>query len=221
MEPVFFLYIPGLLLALTLHEMAHGLVAYWGGDDTAALKGRITINPLPHIDLFGTIIFPLLLFLFNTPFLFGWAKPVPVDPRKLRSSAWMMWVSLAGPAANFLLLVASMLALKGFVVALQWMPALASNEKLTGAVGTMLYISVVLNFVLMFFNLLPIPPLDGSRVAYQLFFSRSQKAAEVFSFAERYGMILLILLFRPLGAVMRVGIDGLDTFMVAVLGIHL
>src|SRR5207245_3436671 len=138
-------------------EAAHGFVAYQFGDDTARRAGRVTFNPFKHVDMFGTIILPAMLILLRSPFLFGYAKPVPVNFRRLdRPRRDMVWVALAGPGTNVLLAIASSLLFYG----LGLMPPAAAAW-----LGHYLGNSVVINIVLCVFNMLPLTPLDGGRVA--------------------------------------------------------
>ena len=144
------------LFAITFHEAAHALTAAACGDDTARSLGRASLNPLRHIDLVGTILLPAFLYAIHAPFLFGWAKPVPVNWSNLRH--WrrdMMLVAAAGPAANFVLAGASGAALYAFFAA-GVVPPVWLKETLAA--------SVALNLLLALFNLIPIPPLDGSKV---------------------------------------------------------
>ncbi len=148
------------LIAITLHEAAHGYVADLLGDDTARRLGRISLNPLRHVDLFGTVLLPAMLLLARAPFLFGYAKPVPVNFRRLRRPRRdMVWVALAGPAMNLALALAAAFLYH----AVDWLPdgvAVWAAENLKN--------SILLNVMLAVFNMLPIPPLDGGRVAVGL-----------------------------------------------------
>jgi Zn-dependent protease len=170
------------VFAVTFHEAAHGFVAYHFGDDTAWRAGRVTFNPLKHIDRFGTIILPALLILIRSPFLFGYAKPVPVNFGRLdRPRRDMVWVALAGPATNVLLAIGSSLLFYGVDLVppnpAQW---LAAN----------LIHSIQINAVLCVFNMLPLPPLDGGRVAVGLL---PDALAFPLARLERYGMLILLL----------------------------
>lgn len=171
---------PGLLLGVSLHEAAHGYIAYRFGDPTAKMLGRLTINPIKHIDAMGTLCFVLTAAF--TPFAFGWAKPVPVDPRYFKNiRVGMRWVSLAGPAANFLLAILFALALK--IV----MPMTASSFTMT--LATILQFGVLINVVLMVLNLLPIPPLDGGQLLISLLPPKQAMALER---VAPWGMFILM-----------------------------
>jgi len=149
-----------ILLAITLHEAAHGFVAFRRGDETAWRLGRVTFNPLKHIDPFGTIVLPALLLLLRAPFLFGYAKPVPVNFHALRHPRWdMVLVAAAGPATNVLLAVAA--GLLAHLVGL--LPAGADRWVLWN-----LQNAIAINVILAVFNMIPLPPLDGGRVAVGL-----------------------------------------------------
>lgn len=181
------------ILAITLHEAAHGYVAKKYGDLTAYAQGRVTLNPLRHIDPMGTVIVPLLLLAVSSPYLFGWAKPVPVNFGNLRHPKRdMLWVAAAGPGANLLM---------AFLWALVFKLGLAIPESnfsepmlLMGQAG------ILINVILLVLNLLPLPPLDGGRIAVSLL---PQRIAYRFAQVEPYGfIILLVLLFTGvLGAV--------------------
>lgn len=165
------------LPAVILHECAHGWVANKLGDSTAKLAGRLTLNPIKHIDPVGTIMLPGLLFLIRSPVLFGWAKPVPVNFQNLRHPKRdMMWVGMAGPAINIILAVFLSFLLKLNI------PSMA-HELITTA--------VFINLVLAIFNLIPIPPLDGSRLIMGLLPFRF---AILYSRLEKFGIIIVFLL---------------------------
>jgi Zn-dependent protease len=190
------LYALPVIFAITLHEAAHGYAARHFGDPTAWQLGRITLNPIKHIDPVGTILIPVAILLFSGgSFLFGYAKPVPVDFGRLRNPKRdMLWVAAAGPGANLFMALAW-----AFMLKLAWlMPA----NDFTLPLSEMSKIGIVINCVLMVLNLLPLPPLDGGRIAVSLLPNR---LAWQFSKLERWGFpILLVLLFTGiLGAVMN------------------
>jgi len=176
--------VPPLLLALTVHEFAHGYVAFRLGDPTASLLGRLTLNPLKHLDPLGTIAF----FVFH----FGWAKPVPVNPAYFKNPQKdMLWVALAGPATNFSLAVISALMAKIIWLFAQLMPYSLVGEAILVPLNSTLIASVWINLVLCIFNFLPIPPLDGSRIVAGLL---PPELARSYASFEKYGFILVILL---------------------------
>ena len=160
-DPSIFLILPVFVLSVVVHETAHGLMALWCGDPTARERGRLTLNPWPHVDLVGSLLLPALLFLFRSPFLFGWAKPVPVDWGRLRDPRNdPVKVALAGPAANGLLALA-------FAAMARLVPATVAagpGAALLAPLRDMALAGVVWNCALGLFNLIPVPPLDGSAV---------------------------------------------------------
>jgi len=171
------------LLAITVHEAAHGYAAKHFGDKTAYFLGRITLNPIKHIDPIGTVVIPGMLLLLSAPFLFGWAKPVPVNFSNLNNPKKdMMWVALAGPASNLVMAIIWAIILGLFK---------SSGTSYALFVIGMAQVGIMINLVLMLLNLLPIPPLDGGRMAVSLLPSPwSYKLASI----ERYGMFILIFL---------------------------
>jgi len=173
-----------LLLAVTLHEAAHGWVASKLGDNTAKMLGRVSFNPFVHIDPFGTVLLPLLLLISGAPFLFGYAKPVPINFNNLHHPRRdMVLVALAGPMANILLVICAALLLH--IVGI--LPALAGKW----LVGNIIF-AVKINAILAAFNMLPIPPLDGGRVAVGIL---PDIIARPLSRLEPYGMFIIIGLF--------------------------
>jgi len=183
------------LFAITVHEAAHGYAARHFGDRTAEMMGRLSLNPVRHIDLVGTILMPLLT-LAVSPFMFGWAKPVPVDFRNLRNPKKdMFWVAAAGPASNFVMAIAWAVVRK---IAIHLNQSDAFYEPLVymGEAG------VLVNVVIMVLNLLPIPPLDGGRILVSLL---PPRAAWQVARIEPYGMYILILLIMThvLSAIMQ------------------
>jgi Zn-dependent protease len=171
------------LLAITVHEAAHGYAAKHFGDKTAYFLGRITLNPITHIDPVGTVVIPGMLLLLSAPFLFGWAKPVPVNFSNLNNPKKdMMWVALAGPASNLAMAI---------IWAIFFGLFKSSGASYALFIIGMAQVGIMINLVLMLLNLLPIPPLDGGRMAVSLLPSPwSYKLASL----ERYGMFILIFL---------------------------
>jgi Zn-dependent protease len=197
------IYAIPVLFAITLHEAAHGYVARHFGDPTAWQMGRITLNPLKHIDPFGTLLVPaLILFASKGAFMFGWAKPVPVDFGRLRHPKRdMLWVAAAGPGANLFMALCWGMLLKLAVT----MPENAYSLPL----AEMARAGINVNAILMLLNLLPIPPLDGGRIAVSLL---PPRLAWRFAQVERYGFfILLALLF----------LGGLESILTPLLRIFL
>ena len=200
------------VLAITFHEAAHGYVAYKKGDPTAMMLGRVTLNPIPHIDPVGTILLPLAMLLLGTGMVFGWARPVPVNFRLLRDQKRdPIYVSAAGVVTNL-----AMAAVSGilFRILTTFDPGLLYEAMTHGSAGLsetparmvtvplalMCVVSVQFNALLAVFNMIPIPPLDGGRIAVGLLPPRASMAL---ASVERYGMliVLALLMFGPLGII--------------------
>lgn len=171
--------------AIVFHEVAHGYVAYRLGDPTARQMGRLTLDPLRHVDLVGTILLPAMLAIAGLP-VFGWAKPVPINPRNFRDPRWgMFWTGLAGPATNLVLAAAAGLVLRALAAA--GIPPAGPGS----TVALVLYLFAEINLVLLFFNLIPIPPFDGSRVLPVFL---SDAAMVHYARVERYGFLIILAL---------------------------
>lgn len=197
-----------LLFAMVLHEYAHGWVAYRCGDPTAKRQGRLTMNPLAHIDPFGTVILPLLCLLMPGGFFLGWAKPVPVDPRLMHQPRRdMALVAAAGPGMNLVLAIGSALFFTVLLsldssVAEYWssadetLPPRSLQTMITLPLAVMAVYSLLINVLLMLFNLIPIPPLDGGRILTSLL---PPKPALALMRLEPYGMLVLaaLIVFDP------------------------
>lgn len=183
------IYAPSFLFALTIHEYSHGYVANRLGDPTASLMGRLTLNPLKHLDPMGVICFFIMKI--------GWAKPVPVNPRYFKNPKEdMLWVALAGPGANFLLALASGIALKSILILHALIPAYVSVP-----LAMVFDASIWVNVMLAVFNLIPIPPLDGSRILQGIL---PPDLAASYARFESYGLIILLFLFYFTGVFKKV-----------------
>ena len=199
-----------LVIAITFHEAAHGFVAHHFGDNTAWERGRVSFNPLKHIDPFGTLLLPAVLLFSHSPFLFGYAKPVPVNFRGLRNPRLdMVWVALAGPATNIVLALCAAAAFH----LIEYLPANAVQW-----VADNLKNALVINVVLAIFNMLPIPPLDGGRVAVGLL---PDMLAVPLSRLEPFGMLILIgiLIILPMaGSQLGLNLDVISAILRASTG---
>lgn len=172
-----------LLFSVMIHELAHGSVAYSLGDSTAKYEGRLTLNPLKHLDPFGSVILPLLLFIAGSPILVGWAKPVPINPYNLKDQKWgSLKVAVAGPISNFALALF-------FGILIRLIP----SQLFSVLPGILLIFSFIvqINIMLALFNLIPIPPLDGSWILFKLL---PQSLNNVKIFFQQYGIFILIFL---------------------------
>ena len=195
------------LFAVTLHEVAHGWVANKCGDSTAAQQGRLTLNPIKHADIVGTVLMPLLLLLAQSPFLFGWAKPVPVVPSRLNKPKQdMIWVAIAGPAANILMAIFWVIVMKMAT------PSFGDPTFTQALLMNMGKAGLIINVILAVFNMLPIPPLDGSRVVMSLL---PANLAVPYARLEKFGLLIVMaLLFSGiLGKILNPLYLGLLNFL--------
>lgn len=177
MQVEFIFQIAILIMSVVIHEVSHGYAASYLGDETARYQGRLTLNPLKHLDPFGSVVLPLVLAISHAGFIFGWAKPVPYNPYNLRPGRWSeAIVAVAGPAANILLALIFGMILRAGV----------SNDP---AFVQIISLIVFTNILLAIFNLVPIPPLDGSKLIFAIF---PNKLFQIRGFFERYGFILII-----------------------------
>lgn len=184
-----------ILVSMVFHEFAHGLVAYWLGDTTAKEEGRLTINPMKHLDPFLSVLLPLMLALSGGP-IFGGAKPVPVDSRNLKYGAWgMALVAIAGPLTNFLI------AFIAFLIG--WYTGAFAGD--AGFWSEVLVDVVLINLGFGVFNLIPIPPLDGSRVLYAI---APDGVREVMSGMERWGILIVMIIVIALPSVVSTVMGG-------------
>ena len=185
-----------IFMSIVLHEISHGYVAYLLGDDTAKRQGRLSLNPLKHVDIFGTIILPIILYT-TAGFAFGYAKPVPINPYNFRNYKKGMGITgAAGPAMNFLL---------AFILAIVYAILIKSGVAQNTRIFNVIILTMQVNVFLALFNLIPVPPLDGSRIVGAFL---SDEAYVKYSKLERYGMYI-ILGAMVLGQVLHVSIIGL------------
>ncbi|MFH0950906.1 MAG: site-2 protease family protein [bacterium] len=195
-----------LIMSAVVHEVSHGWAAYKLGDDTAKMLGRLTLNPIKHLDLFGSIILPLILVFSHSPFFLAWAKPVPYNPYRLRDLHYgPLKVALAGPLSNLIMATGFAILARVLMIPQHTKLELAINflqgsfdnllammsGSFINSLFVMFVVLVVINLALMIFNLIPIPPLDGSKIIYTFLPARAQEAFNRF---EVYGIFVLILL---------------------------
>ena len=203
-----------ILLSMTLHEAMHAFMGHFLGDDTARAQGRLTLNPLKHIDPFMTILLPLMMALRGGP-IFGGAKPVPFNPNNLRYGEWgAALVAIAGPLTNFLL------AFFAFGIGVVSGVITEGGLIQTSVVGNIFSTFIMVNLGFFLFNILPIPPLDGSRVLYAL---APEGARRVMEQIERYGIILIFALVllgsSVIGTLMSTGMNGVLKLFMAIFGV--
>ncbi len=184
------IYILALIIAVMIHEISHGYVALLCGDTTARDAGRLSLNPIRHVDPIGTVILPLMLVLFKAPFLFGWAKPVPVNLARTRDPRQAMWLTaIAGPASN---MIQALVGVAVYHLTLRiGFDVLPVSIALYTLLAAEAYVSI--NIVLMTFNMIPVPPLDGSRIVTALL---PRELAVAYMRLESVGFILIILLIN-------------------------
>ncbi len=215
------LFIPPFIISLSFHEFAHAWVANKYGDSTGRYLGRLTIDPMAHISLVGTVIFPAISLLTGAP-LFGWANPVPVDSRNFKKPLeHMAIVAFSGPLSNIILAILSTAGLAAVVKYAEILPTMSAqaNGGMAGAAMQMLLMSVQLNLFLAVFNLLPIPPLDGGHI---LGYFLGPKHADTFaSFADKGQILLIILLFSGLLRFMAIPVYSFMSFLFKLFGLAL
>ena len=204
-------FMPAFLLALVVHEYAHAWMAYRWGDHTSEWSGRLTLNPMAHMDPLGTIAFPLLSIVTGSSIFFGWAKPVPIDPRRFTNyRKGLFWVAFAGPLSNILVGFATAFALVGFRV---FVPESFSYFE---ALNALLESLLLINFSLAIFNLIPIPPLDGSNIVMS--FLRGEAARKYAEFQQYSFFLLLFLMFTGAFKFIGIPIFALANFSMGLAG---
>lgn len=196
-----------LLFALCFHEYAHGWVAKLRGDDTAERQGRLSMNPMVHADLYGTVIFPILTILLSSPISFGWAKPVPVNARNLKNPRVdMFWIALAGPLSNVLLAVVTTV-LMALIVHLNLLPSLQTGLRSFGETF------IVLNLYLAVFNAIPLHPLDGGKILARFLPARLNYKLE--QNEQISSLILMVLIFSGATYILRYPVILIASFLLS------
>jgi Zn-dependent protease len=190
-----------LVMSVVIHEMAHGYMAFWLGDPTAKYAGRLSFNPVNHLDLFGSFLVPFILIITGSPFLFGWAKPVPFNPYNLRNQKWgPALVGLAGPLSNFILAIVAGILMRALLV----------FGVVDGFFLQILSVILFINVLLMVFNLFPIPPLDGSKLLFALIpISEHTKMT-----LERYGFVFLLMFMILFGGIFSFAVNNVMMVLV-------
>lgn len=185
MDPYTIFFLLALIVSIIIHEVSHGYVAEMLGDPTARLQGRLTLNPLPHIDMVGSLLLPVTLVLLHAPFMFGWAKPVPYNPYNLRNQRWgEALVAGAGPAVNIVLAL-------GFGLVIRFVMGSVPDTFIAFT-----SIIVFVNIMLAIFNLIPVPPLDGSKLLKSVLPFRAGMAYQRFeTFLTQGGLLMMFLFF--------------------------
>ena len=188
------LMIPALLIAMIVHELGHGYTAYKLGDNTPKIAGRLTINPIPHLDIFGSIIFPAILILLKAPFIFGWAKPVPINPfnfKKLDYRKGMALTALMGPLSNIITAVIFAVLFHITINLTNYLPYTINKTVLTPLI-LFFTLTVNINIIIAIFNLLPIPSFDGWRILLSFLPFKLERKLENLEF---YGVFIVLILF--------------------------
>jgi Zn-dependent protease len=204
-DPTALIMIPVFLFAISVHEFAHAYSARLAGDLTASAHGRLTLNPLAHIDPIGTVLMPIIALVSGIPII-GWARPVPVNPFNFRKISWDIYVSLAGPFSNFLLaLLAAMmgwLAIQTSLASSSQFRDFFSISGTNSVIVLLIEYFILINVILGFFNLIPIPPLDGSHLLMYFLTRGYRQSSAGLQILERFGfIILLVIIWTPLGRI--------------------